>query len=220
MTNGELLGSIDRKAVNEFKKDLMEMLRIGNEIDRYYDEAQQDVDVYIKKFQSLIKNFNKKYKNLKLKLGKKVDRIELKMLLNEKNVKDAFANSASKIVGVHAIGKSKFDTVGVADAESFANELEKAKDKLYISYYNPQSGTSKVFLLYDKKSKKVQLVYNLEDIENEPNAEFQIAAYYACQEYNKKIKIHDEAATLGFSEIPDYRAKRKYLDKHDPHISE
>jgi len=220
MADGTLLGNINRKSVNEFRKDLLEMLRIGKGLDEQYGELNQNVDAYIKKFDSLIKKFNKKYKNISLKLVKKTDKIELKLFLNEKSVKDAFANSASKVIGVQAIGTTKFDTAGVADAEIFTNELEKAKDKLYISYYNPQTGTSKVYLQYYKKAKKIQLVYNLEDIENEPSAEFQIAAYYACKEYNKKIKLHEEAATLGFSLIPDHLVKRKNLEKHDPHLSE
>lgn len=220
MADGTLLGNINRKSISEFRKDLLEMLRIGKELDEQYGDLNQNIEAYIKKFDSLIKLFNKKYKNITLKLVKKTDKIELKIFLNEKTVKDAFANSASKVTGVQAIGASKFDTAGVADPEIFTNELEKAKDKLYISYYNPQTGTSKVYLQYDKKIKKIQLVYDIEDIENESSAEFQIAVYYACQEYNQKIKLHEEAATLGFSLIPDHLVKRKYLDKHDPHLSE
>jgi len=158
MVDGTLLGNIDRKSISEFRKDLLEMLRIGKELDEQYGESNQDIEVYIKKFDSLIKKFNKKYKNITLKFVKKIDKIELKIFLNEKTVKDAFANSASKVIGVQAIGTSKFDTAGVADAKIFTNELEKAKDKLYISYYNPQTGTSKVYLQYDRKAKKK---YNL-----------------------------------------------------------
>jgi len=164
MVDGTLLGNIDRKSINEFRKDLLEMLRIGKELDEQYGESNQDIGAYIKKFDSLVKKFNKKYKNITLKLVKKTEKIELKLFLNEKTVKDAFANSASKVIGVQAIGTSKFDTAGVADAERFTNELERAKDKLYISYYNPQTGTSKVYLQYDKKVKKVQLVYDMEDL--------------------------------------------------------
>ena len=68
--NNTLLASINKKAINEFKKDLLQMLRIGREIDRYYSESQSDLDTYLKKFNSLINSFNKKYKNLKLKMIK------------------------------------------------------------------------------------------------------------------------------------------------------
>ena len=216
-----ILGSVDGKAVNQFRKDLLEMLRIGNEIDLYYADSNSDIDVYIKKFEKLIKSFNKKYENLTLKLVKKTETIELRVFLNEKNVKDAFANSASKIIGVQSIGASKFGVASVSEAEKFANELEKAKIKLHITYFNPQSGAGTIFLQYDNKAKKIQLVYDIEEIENEPSAEFQLAAFYALSKgYNKKIKIHDEATTLGFSSIPDHLVKRKSLEGHDPHFSE
>lgn len=219
--NNTLLGPIDKKAINEFRKDLLQMLRIGKEMDRYYAESNQDASVYMAKLSPLVNSFNKKYKNINLKIVKKSDEINLKLLLNEKSVKDCFENAASKIIGVQAIGKSGFGVATVSDAEAFSNELEKAKDKLHITYYSPQTGTSNVFLQYDKKEKKVELVYELKEIENEPNPEFQLAAYYALKsEYNKKISLHDEAAMLGFSHIPGHVEKAEYLRKFDPHIGE
>jgi len=220
MTNG-LLGSIDKKAISEFRKDLLQMLRLGKWIDRYYAESHQDLDTYLQKFNSLIEMFNKKYKNLKMKLVRKTSETDLKIFLNEKNVKDCFANAASKIIGLQSIGISNFGAAVVSDAEAFANELEKSKNKLYIVYYDPNTGTSNVFLQYDKKEKKVQLVYDLEEIENEPIAEFQLAAYYALnQPYNKKINLHDEGATMGFSYLAGHVEKAEYFRKFDPHISE
>lgn len=219
--NNILLSSIDKKAISEFRKDLLQMLRLGKWIDRYYAGSHQDLDTYLQKFNSLIEMFNKKYKNLKLKLAKKTNEIDLKIFLNEKSVKDCFANSASKIIGLQSIGISNFGAAVVSDAEAFANELEKSKNKLYIAYYNPNTGTSNVFLQYDKKEKKVQLVYDSEEIENEPSAEFQLAAYYALnQPYNKKMNLHDEGATLGFSSISSHVEKAEYFRKFDPHISE
>lgn len=219
--NNTLLGSIDKKAINTFRKDLLQMLRMGKEIDRYYAESNSDIDTYMKKFSSLVDSFNKKYKNIKLKMIKKTNEINLKLLLNEKSVRDCFENAASKIIGVQAIGVSNFGAAVVSDAEAFSNELEKAKNKLYITYYSPQTGTSNVFLQYDKKEKKAELVYDIKEIENEPNPEFQLAAYYALnQPYNEKINLHDEGATLGFSHITLDSDKVDYLRKFDPHIGE
>ena len=73
----------------------------------------------------------------------------------------------------------------------------------------------------DKKEKKVQLIYDFEEIENEPSAEFQLAAYYALsQPYNKKINLYHESAALGFLSIPGHVEKAEYFRKFDPHISE
>ncbi|MBI2208519.1 hypothetical protein HYU50_03410 [Candidatus Woesearchaeota archaeon] len=219
MANG-LLAGIDKKSVNEFREDLLGMLRVSEEMERYYAESNQDFDSYLKKFNSLIDSFNKKYKGLKLKLLKKAEALELSILLDEKSVKDAFANSGSKLIGVQSIGANGFGTASVSDPEGFSAELERAKYKLYISYYHPQAGTSNVFMQYDKKAKKVRLIYDA-DIENEPSAEFQMAAYYALsQGYSKKIKINEEAATLGFSSWPDHSAKADYHRKFDTYLTE
>ncbi|MFH0867964.1 MAG: hypothetical protein V1831_01505 [Candidatus Woesearchaeota archaeon] len=219
--NNTLLDSIDKKAISEFRKDLLQMLRIGKEIDRYYAESHSDLDTYMEKFKSLIELFNKKYKNLKLKAVKKTTSIGLKILLNEKDVTSCFANAASKLLGIQSVGASKFGVATVSDAEAFTNEVEKIKDKLYITYYNPQTGTSNVFLQYDKKEKEVELVYELKEIENEPSPEFQLAAYYSLnQGYNKTVNIHDEGAALGFSSLLSHAEKAEYYRKFDPHINE
>jgi len=219
--NNTLLASINKKAINEFRKDLLQMLRIGNEIDRYYAESQSDLDTYFKKFNSLIDSFNKKYKNLKLKMIKKATEINLKIFLNEKSVRDCFENAASKIMGLQFIGKSKFGAAATSNADAFSKELENLKNKLYITYYNPQTGTSNVFLQYDKKEKKIELIYEIKEIENEPSPEFQLAAFYALsQPFNKKINIHDEGATLGFTSLLSHVEKAEYIRKFDPQISE
>ena len=221
MANAGLLGSVDRKTINEFGKDLLQMLRVGKDLDVQFGQSNLDVKDYLKKFDSLIKSFNKKYKNIALKLVKKTSSIELKLLLNEKSVRDVFENSASKIMGLQSIGANAFGTAMVSDMGSFTKERDKAKNKLHITYHSPQTGTSKVFLQHDKKSRKIELVYELEEIENGPSAEFQIAAYYALnEEYNKNIKLEEEAATLGFTTWPDHNVKSDYFHKYDPHLSE
>lgn len=221
MADPTLPSSIDKKSVNEFKKDLLQMLTIAKGMDIHYAESNEDIDDDIKQFDSLIKNFNKKYKNLTLKLIKRQDSLELKIFLNDKSIKHAFTNSASQILGLQSIGVKAYGTAEVSSPDQITNELNKAKNKLYITYYNPQTGSSKVFLKYDTKSKKVELVYDLNEIENEPSAEFQIAMDYALgQGYNQKIKIYEEASTMGYSLFPDYLRKRKYHEKHDPHLTE
>jgi len=220
MVESALLTSMGKKAVKDFREDLLSMLMAGKEMDRYYNEGSTDVDTYMKKFNSLINLFNKKYKNLSLKLVKKVDSLQLKLLVSESDVKAVFGTAASKIVGLQSIGTRTFGTAIVSDANAFSAQLEKAKDKLYISYYNPEAGKCNVFLQYDKKSKKIEIVYDLEDICNEPSAEFQIAAFYALQEFNKKIKLAEEAGSLGFTLWPDHNVKAEYYRSFDPHFTE
>ena len=219
--NNTLLASVSKKAINEFREDLLQMLRVGKEIDMYYAKSHSDVDIYMKKFNSLISLFNKKYKDINLKLAKKTTSLDLKLLFNEKSVRDCFENAASKIIGVQSIGTSKFGTAVVSDQESFSKQVEKIKDKIYITYYNPKIGTTNIFLQFDKKEKKVQIVYDIKEIENEPSPEFQLSAYYALnQPYNKKIDIHDEGATLGFSSFIGPIGNKEYYERFDRHITE
>ena len=127
-----LLASIDKGAIKTFRKDLLQMLSAAKGMDKYYFEAKQDFHNYLKKFESLVEGFNKKYKGIKLKIVKKTEEMELKIFLNEKNVKDCFANSASKIVGLQAIGASGFGAATISDTAAFSGEVERAKSKLYI----------------------------------------------------------------------------------------
>ena len=101
-----LLASIGKGAIKTFRKDLLQMLSAAKGMDKYYFEGKQDFHNYLEKFESLVEGFNKKYKGIKLKIVKKTEEMELKIFLNEKGVKDCFANSASKIVGLQAIGAS------------------------------------------------------------------------------------------------------------------
>ncbi|MBI2522887.1 hypothetical protein HYW19_00705 [Candidatus Woesearchaeota archaeon] len=216
-----LLASIDKGAIKTFRKDLLQMLNAAKGMDKYYFEAKHDFHNYLEKFESLVDGFNKKYKGIKLKIAKKTEEMELKILLNEKNVKDCFANSVSKIVGLQAVGASGFGAATISDTAAFSGEVERAKSKLYITYYNPQTGTTNIFLKYDGKEKKVELVYDIEEIQNEPSPEFQLAAYYALSlGYSKKIDLHDEAGTLGFSYIPYPAEKAKFHRKFNPHAGE
>ena len=215
-----LLANISSKAINEFKKDLFGFLRAAKEIDKSFSKSHSDVDIYLKKFESLIQSFNKKYKNLQLKLIKKTDRIELKMLINEKSAKDAFANSASKILGLQSIGTSNYTDAPMSSTAQFTDEIAKIKDKIYIYYLIQNSGPSKLFLCYDGKAKKTELVYD-DEIETEQSAEFQVAAFYALNDgYNNKMKIDHQASMLGFSLWPGHLTKEKYFTKFDPHFSE
>jgi hypothetical protein len=216
-----ILSSIDRKAVNEFKNDLLQMLRISYGLDKYYAESNPELDDCLKKFKSLIDKFNRKYKGLKIKVVKKIDSISLQIFLEEKNAKECFANSASKIIGLQSIGYSKFGAVAVSDTEALSQELEKCNNKIYLTYYSPQTGTSNIFLQYDSKEKKVQLIYTSKEIENDPSPEFKLAAYYALNKgYDKKIKVNGEGAALGFSSMLSHVEKMEYSAKFDPPITE
>ena len=216
-----LLSSFEKKAVKEFSKDLTQMLRVAKNIDKYYARSDSNLDFYMEKYASLVEAFNKKYRGIKLKVSKKTGEASLRLFLNEKSIHNCFANSASKIIGLQSVGALKFGAAGVSETAAFANEVEKAKDMLYLTYYSPETGNTNVFLHYDKKEKKIELAYDSEEIANEPGPEFQLAAYYALsQGYGKKTDMQEASSKFGFSYVPHHTEKAEYFRKFDPHISE
>lgn len=216
-----LLKTFEKKDVITFRKDLMQMLAVIKSIDKDYMASHSNLDVYINKLNPLIDMFNKKYRGIKFKLLKRMEEVRLRLFTNEKNIQECFANSASKIIGLQSIGRSKFGAAGISDTEAFTGELEKAKDRMYITYYNPETGHTNVFLHYDKKEKKVELVYDPEEIANEPSPEFQIAAFYALSHgHDKKIGIQQKASVLGFSFVPYHAENAEHLRKFDPHMAD
>jgi hypothetical protein len=217
----QLLITFSRKQISSFRDDLVQMVRIGKHMDRLYPLGHSDIDQYLNKFSKLVEIFNKKYKGIKFKIAKKSDELQLKLFLNEKSIKDCFSKSASKIVGLQSAGKSKFGAAVVSDSATFSKQLQEAKNKLYLTYYDPELGVSSLLLKYDKSEKKVQVIYNIEEIEYEPSPEFQVAAFYALsQKPNDKLNIYSEGSTLGFDFVPTHAEKAEWYRDFDLHINE
>ena len=216
-----LLSTFEKKDISDFRKDLLQILRIAKNADKYYVQSNADLDAYFDKFSSLVEAFNKKYKGIKLKMKIKTNEVDLKMYLSEKSVSNCFANCASKVIGLQAVGSSKFGAAGISDTAAFTNEIERIKEKLYTTYYNPETGHSNVFLHYDSKEKNVEIAYSFDDVSAEQGPEFQIAAFYALREgVNKNIDIQGTGSTLGFSFIPSHAEKAEHFRKFDRHIAE
>ena len=148
MANG-ILGSMDKKAMSEFRKDLLQMLRIGKWVDKYYAESQSDLDIYIKKFNSFIESFNKKYKNIKLKLAIKTNEVSLRILLNEKDVKEC----EEKALINRGLGQGiTLHTIGIGEDvnENFMQLMAKTGNGDYIK----ATEKNKLNLLFGKTTEK------------------------------------------------------------------
>ena len=221
MSNGDLLAEIDSSDISHFKKDFIQMVKVGAEINRYYGEAQHDLDTLIPKYEKLIEKFNKKYKGIKIKTKKTIDAFEVRLFLRVNGIKEFFANSASRIPGLKSIGRTSFSQIDIGNAEKFARFLDSLLDKIYISYLDTESGTSTVVAMFDAKEKMVRLVYNPADIMNEHSAGFKICAFYAMKDgIDKKIEIYGDASTFGFSDLLDDIEKREWFDKFNPRFLE
>ena len=214
MPNSDILSEFKPDDIGTFKKDFTQIIRIGSEIDRYYGESQHALDSIIPKYEKLIEEFNKKYKGIKIKTKKSIEHFSVKIYIEEKGVKDFFANSASRIQGLKSVGRTNFNQVDASDAEIFAKFLDSLLDKIYISYADIENGTSTIAAVLDRSKKSVELVYNPSEIINESSSGFKICAFYALKQgYNKKIDIYSEALTFGFSDLLDEVDKREWHDK-------
>jgi hypothetical protein len=217
----QLLKSFSRKQISNFRDDLIQMIRIWENMDRFYAIGHSDIDVYLKKFSNIVEIFNKKYKGLKFRISKKAHEIQLNLFLNEKNIRECFSRSASKIIGLQSVGKSKFGAAVVSDSEALSKQLKEVKEKLYLTFYDPDIGVSSMYLKYDKKERKVQIIYEVDEIKYEPSPEFQIAAFYALsQKPNEKINVYAEGSTLGFDFIQTHAEKADWYRDFDLHINE
>lgn len=212
----DIISILDSKDRNEFEKDFTELIRVHFGINKEYSELGKDVDKYINEFKQITNLFNKKYKNLVIRLKQTTEELQLKIFIREKSVKDVFINVASKLNGLRAIGASDFGKAKVEEADLFSKELDKVKNKLFISYFEQESAT--VFLEYYKKG-IIELHYS-KDIENERSPEFKLCAYYAVKDGIKKINIHEKLSALGFTEMPILEKVRNFLKKFNPRIEE
>ena len=221
MPNNDILAEFSSVDINEFKKDFIQMIKIGAEIDRYYGEAQHDLDTLIPKFEKLVEKFNKKYKGLKIKTKKLVDAYKVKLLVKERDIKEFFAKSASRIPGLKSVGRTNFNQIDIADAENFARFLDSLLDKICISYLDPESGTSTIAAVYDRKEKMIEIIYNHVEIMNENSAGFKMCAFYALiNGFDRKIEVYGDASTFGFSNLLDEIEKREWYDKFNPRFLE
>lgn len=221
MANNDILSGFSASDTSTFKKDFTQMIKAGAEIDRYYGEAQHELDALIPKFEKLTEKFNKKYKGIKIKTRKSIEHFEVRLFIREKSVKDFFANSASKIPGLKSVGKTTFNQVDISDGEKFASFLDSLLDKIYILYIDPESGTSTIVAVFNRNEKMIELIYSPAEIMNENSAGFKICAFYALKEgCDKKIEIYGTASTFGFINSLNEIEKREWYDKFNPRFLE
>ncbi len=216
MPNDSLLSEFSPADISVFKKDFTQLIKVGAEIDRYYGEAQHDLDTLIPKFEKLTEKFNRKYKGMKIKTKKTIEHYKARLLVKERNIKEFFANSASRISGLNSVGRASFGQIGIEDAEKFARFLDSLLDKIYITYTGQESGTSTIAAALDRSEKMVEITYNSSEIMNENSASFKVCAFYALKGgYDRKIEVYGDASAFGFSNLLDEIEKREWHDKFE-----
>ena len=68
-----VLSAFEKKDISAFRQDMLQMLRIAKNIDKYYAQSNSDLDAYLDKFSSLVEAFGKKHKGMKLKIEALID---------------------------------------------------------------------------------------------------------------------------------------------------
>ena len=214
---GDILAEFSVGDVNQFKKDFIQLIKVWAEIDRYYGEAQPDIDNLIPKFEKLLVQFNRKYKGLRVKSKKLVDSYRLRIFVDSNDVKMFFSDSASKIQGLLSVGKTNFGQQDANDSENLRKFLNDLKESIYLSYASPETGSGTIAANYSKKEKMIELVYNTSELMNETSPEFKVSAFYALKGgYDKKIDVYSDASAFGFSNLLDEDEKRQWQDRFNP----
>jgi len=216
----DILDILSARDLNLFKKDFREMMRVAFGMDKAYGKTMEDFNFYLPKYKKLIEMFDRKYKNLKLKLRRTEEELKLRIFITEKDVTTVFNNAASKIAGLRSVGATGFGIADVSAADRFSKELSRAKDKLYISYYEAESGSNTIYLEYDKKVKMVEVHYNLKAIRECKSPEFKLIAYYALKEFDKKIDLLTPASKFGFSSLLLHDEMKEWLEEFDEPFTE
>ena len=216
MANG-ILSPYSNSDVNMFQKDFSQIIRVAVNIDKHFGSGNFTVDNHIDKFEKLVEDFNKKYKGVKLKLKKGIDALKVKFFIKQKDVKEFFAESASKIQGLKSVGRNNPNQIMVSDAEQFASFLDTIIDKAYLSFLDVDNGICSFGAILDRIEKMIELQFSPEEVINENSAIFKVCAFYALKNsIDRKIDIHSDALTFGFSNLLNEIEKREWLEKYNP----
>ena len=221
MANGDLLSELNASDIAHFKKDFVQMIKVGAEIDKYYAEAHRDLDRLIPKYEKILGQFNKKYRGIKISVKKNIDAFKVRIFVRVRDIKEFFANSASRISGLKSVGRASFNQVDVSNVEKFAQFLDSILDKVYISYLDPESGTSTLAAILDRREKMIEIICRANELMNESSAGFKVCAFYALKGgFDRKIEVYGDASTFGFFNLLDEIEKREWYDKFNPRFFE
>lgn len=217
----DILDELNRKDITVFQMDIQELVRVACCIDRDYRSTKSSLDYYFPKYIQLAKLFTKKYNGISGKIEKSLEKINLRIFLKEKSLNSIYIDILSKISGLKSVGINGFDEVLVSNQKAVLNLLNDMEDELYLTYLDTDGETSTIFLRHDKKEKKIEIIYDADEIVNIYKAEFRFIAYYAINRgYKKDIDFYSKAIELGFYEsVPD-DTKKQWLNKFNPRFQE
>lgn len=210
------LDQADLSGSDDFYRDFTTLTRAVAGIDRAYQLGRANADTFIPKFRKVLSLFNKKYKDISLALRRTPSSAELRIsLIGEQSLQSLFANSASRIRGLSAVGLKKFNEVPVNEQDRLEKTLSRMGKKAYVSYIDPDTAAASNIMI-EKHGKHFLVVCDHRDFLRKNSPEFRLCAYYALRRpYNRKTDILGPASSFGFGEsiVSEHRP---ILDELDP----
>ncbi|HLD87436.1 MAG TPA: hypothetical protein VJB12_05225 [Candidatus Nanoarchaeia archaeon] len=194
------LDTLDMSGINDFFADFTALIKVAKGIDRYYQLGKPNLDVFVPKYKKTLTLFNKKYTDLSLLLKRSSSSLHLQVaLLGEESLQALFANSASRIKGLSAIGLKRFDETPIAEQDKVEKALTRMSKRIYVSYADPESGSSRFMI--ERHGKGFLLICNHKDLLIRNSPEFRLCAYYALRHpYAKNMDVLSHASSFGFTE--------------------
>ncbi|MBW2989403.1 hypothetical protein KY358_03735 [Candidatus Woesearchaeota archaeon] len=211
-----ITGELSQGDLREFKKDFIELLRVYFGIKEEYVMLTKGIEKKIKVFKEAVGIFNRKYRGILLKVKDTSEDVALKVIIKEKSVKDVFTSTASKMDGLKAVGARDFGAADIEDPERFSREVDKAKDRIFISYFDQKESH---VLLEKHKQGGIELHYG-HDILDESSSQFRLCSYYAVSKGVKKMDIYSRLSSIGFLDMPSFQDVRSFLKRFEPRIEE
>ncbi len=195
------LDQADLSGMKEFYTDFTTLIRAGVGIDHAYGKGQLNADISVPKFRKVLALFNKKYKDICLTLKRNPSSMELQIsFLGEQSLQTLFANSASHIKGLSALGLKGFDEVPITEQGKLEKTLSNMGKRVYVSYTDAESNSTSKFMI-ERHGRHFLLVCDRKHIFLRNLPEFILCAYYALRHpYNRKIDVNGPASAFGISE--------------------
>ncbi len=217
----DLLDEIDKKSVSEFHKDFSELIRVTVGIDTAYKMLDPTLNSYEDEYKKLVKLFARKYSGIALKTESRGS-VHLRIFIkSEKSLKEIFLKVASRISGIKSIGINQFDEAQVTDSSKVSKAINSIKDKLYLTYNDPEHDTFTLFLKDDKQQKKIEIVYDVKTAADKFRPEFKLIAYYSLKsEYKKNIDFAVKASAIGFVRVFTDDERNQWVGDFNPRMND
>ncbi|MBI2139383.1 hypothetical protein HYU14_00545 [Candidatus Woesearchaeota archaeon] len=199
-----------------FKKELAELIRLKDGLENELRRKTNQFSAYADAAKKAFSLMGKKYPSLSVGLSVKPAGISVKILIRERSCKDAFLQAA-RIEGLSAIGTSSFNQVKVEETDKFSKEIDRLKNRLFLTY-GAQNAMRSTMLLSSAKKGWIEVAADFDIALNNPL--IALLLQYASRGTQKKLSILEFTRSIGFTENPHLEQARSYFKGFDPKMDD